>query len=112
MVMLSAAALSADAELCEHLAPLRRALREAGVAIGFGSPCPFGREFGIWFRVDCTFDHLSLRHRLDLDPCVEYEDFEHVLTADADAHFYCTCCHKAIAGHHPRYAGRNTTRLR
>ena len=95
---------------CEHLAPLERELTAAGIVVGHGQPCPHDPEWGTWFEVDALFDVAGLRRRLPMDACVTYEEHEGVLSP-SDATFYCTRCHRAIVGQHPRSSPPGTPRV-
>lgn len=95
---------------CEHLALLERELALAGVPVGIGRPCPHDPDWGTWFEVDALFDARRLSRRLQLDPCVQYEEYEGLLS-NSDSTFYCACCQCAIVGLHPRSATPATPRI-
>jgi hypothetical protein len=95
---------------CPHLAPLERALGEAGIALDDGAESPYGPEWGIWHYCDCVFDAPSLRKRVGIPDFVTYEEYDGRV-AGSDATFYCPQCKRAIMGRHPRYAYPDTLRL-
>ena len=100
--------MDAGVRTCEHLAPVERALAEAGLTLGRGRPCPHDPDWGLWFNAGALFNVPSLRRRLD--PCVRYEEYESVL-AGSDTTFYCTQCKRAIVGLHPRWAAPDTPHI-
>ena len=95
---------------CPHLERLEWVLDSAGLSLGDGKPCPHDVDWGLWYTAPCTFDEKSLQLKLELEPCVHYEEFEGRYVP-SDAMFYCTRCKKAIIGKHPRYAGKDVVRL-
>jgi hypothetical protein len=95
---------------CEHLERIEWVLVSFGLSLGDGKPCPHDDEWGTWYSVPCTFDEKSLQLKLELEPCVRYEEYEGRFVP-SDAMFYCTRCKKAIIGKHPRHAGKDVVRL-
>lgn len=100
---------AAGPHVCDHLAPVERELAARGVPVGPGRPCPHEPEWGTWFVVDALFG-TCLGLRLNLEPCVIFEEYEGVLSA-SDAMFYCTACQQAIVGRHAGSAPGGTPQI-
>jgi hypothetical protein len=96
---------------CPHLAVLEQELASRGIELGPGGISPYGPELGTWFPCDCVFDEPSLRTRLRIPECVDYQEYDGRM-AGSDATFFCRSCKRAIMGMHPRYANRQTPRLK
>jgi hypothetical protein len=94
---------------CPHLEPLELELEAQGIALGEGGRSPYA-DSGVWFPVDCVFDALALRARLQLPEFVTYEEYDGRV-AGSDATWYCTQCSRAIMGIFPRYAQSSTPRV-
>jgi hypothetical protein len=101
----------ASLKTCPHLGRIEQVIDSAGLALGDGEPCPHDHDWGTWYQVPCAFDPESLHLKLELEPCVRYEEYEGRFV-QSDAMFYCSRCKKAIIGKHPRYAGKGVLMLR
>jgi hypothetical protein len=89
---------------CEHLEPLAQVLAKRRIALaGIDSPYDDDARWR-WFGCKCSFDGEALRKRLNLEPCVQYVEYDGRV-AGSDATFRCARCRCVIMGYHPRYAG-------
>lgn len=96
-------------EICTHLRPLADALAVAKIPLE-ATESPYGGD-DTWWRCACTFDERSLRKRLRLDPCVTYDEYDgHA--AGSDATFLCGQDRVVFLGLHPRWAAKETPRLK
>ena len=86
-----------------------RALTEAQIALEPISS-PYGDDF-TWWRCDCLFHAPSLRARLQLEPCVVYNEYDgHA--AGADATWTCQEHNLVLLGPHPRWAAKGIRRVK
>ncbi len=94
---------------CQHLQPLEDALAEQGIALE-AIESPYATNEYRWLGCGCTFDADALRERLELQPCVSYDEYDG-RAMGSDSTFTCTKCRCVILGLHPSFAVPGTPRL-
>jgi hypothetical protein len=94
---------------CDHLQPIERALAEQGIVLE-AIESPYAENEYRWFGCGCTFDADALRERLELHPCVSYDEYDG-RAAGSDSTFTCAECRCVILGLHPSFALPGAPRL-
>jgi len=83
-------------ETCAHLAPIERAMREAGLEVRYlADRC---------VTAACRIDEVGLAARFDLDPCVAYVEFfrgDRAPEGLPAAHLACSRDRSVIQSLHP-----------
>jgi hypothetical protein len=91
---------------CAHLRQLEAELIRLGYRVTYrGKPWTANCREGVYF--DCYIEKANVRQRVPLAECIV--DHEHLGTHDGqEAGFYCSECHDAIMGVHPKYVSEKT----
>jgi hypothetical protein len=102
--------LYARADLCEHLQPVEKYLRDQGAKV-FSVCRPWTQNCRTWvYFANVVLDLASMRRKLNLPECVE--DFVHRGTVDgAEQGFVCKLDHDGVMGMHPDVAPENTRHI-
>lgn len=87
---------------CQHLQPLERALREAGIPIE--AEDWWDKKEGKWLYFRCTLAEFQLRNKFNLPDFVEYHSYDGRVGGH-EAGFVCSQCQSCVSGGHPDYAG-------
>jgi hypothetical protein len=90
--------------ICEHLAPIERALAAELVPVTFRGQA-WSQACREWVYVDCFLDLPAIRARFALAACVR--DHAHRGTHDGQERgLVCGECQDAVMGHYEAIAGR------
>jgi hypothetical protein len=102
--------LYSQTNLCEHLKPVEKYLRDLGAKI-FSVCRPWTQNCRTWvYFAEVVLDLTSIRAKLALQDCVE--DHIHRGTVDgAEQGFVCKLDHDGVMGMHPDVAPENTRHI-
>jgi hypothetical protein len=86
--------------MCEHLQVLEAELKRRGIVEHYrGKTWTANCHEFVYF--DCYFDFASVQKRLQLPDCIQHHVNDDERSGLEDG-FYCSRCHDAIVGLHPR----------